>query len=66
VIGHIGSCFGAEQVSLQSIVQFESDQAGAEIVVITHSVEEGRFRRALAAILAQPEVEAISCCLRTL
>jgi homoserine dehydrogenase len=66
VIGHIGSCFGAEEVSLQSIVQFESEGPGAEIVVITHAVEEARFRRALGAILARPEVEAITSCLRTL
>jgi len=66
VIGHIGSCFGAEEVSLQSIVQFESEGPGAEIVVITHAVEEVRFRRALGAILARPEVEAITSCLRTL
>ena len=66
VIGHIGSCFGAEQVSLQSIVQFETEGNGAEIVVITDSVEENNFRRALAAILEHPEVEAITCCMRTL
>ena len=66
VIGHIGSCFGAEQVSLQSIVQFETEGNGAEIVVITDAVEENNFRRALAAILEHPEVEAITCCMRTL
>ena len=66
VIGHIGGCFGAENVSLQSIVQFETEGAGAEIVVITHAVEETGFRRALTAILKHPEVEAITCCMRTL
>jgi homoserine dehydrogenase len=66
VIGHIGSCFGAEGVSLQSIVQFESRNAGAEIVVITHVVQESNFQRALGMILLRPEVEAITCCLRTL
>jgi homoserine dehydrogenase len=66
VIGHIGSCFGAEGVSLQSIVQFESKNAGAEIVVITHVVQESNFQRALGMILLRPEVEAITCCLRTL
>jgi homoserine dehydrogenase len=66
VIGHIGGCFGAEDVSLQSIVQFQSEGSGAEIVVITHAVEETRFRRALAAILEHPEVEAVTCCMRTL
>ena len=66
VIGHIGGCFGAEDVSLQSIVQFETEGAGAEIVVITHAVEETRFRRALTAILKHPEVQAVTCCMRTL
>ena len=57
---------GAEQVSLQSIVQFETEGNGAEIVVITDSVEENNLRRALAAILEHPEVEAVTCCMRTL
>jgi hypothetical protein len=29
-------------------------------------VEESRFRQALAAITAQPEVETVAACLRTL
>jgi homoserine dehydrogenase len=68
VIGRIGSCFGDEGVSLQSILQFEtSDDANdAEIVVITHEVEEASFRRALAAITALPDVKAVAACLRTL
>jgi homoserine dehydrogenase len=37
VIGHIGSCFGSAGVSLQSIVQFETEDGGAEIVVVTHA-----------------------------
>jgi hypothetical protein len=47
-------------------VQFESKNAGAEIVVITHVVQESNFQRALGMILLRPEVEAITCCLRTL
>jgi homoserine dehydrogenase len=66
VIGHIGHCFGAEGVSLQSIVQFESEGFGAEIVVITHAVQESNFRRALEMILQRQEVEAVVSCLRTL
>ena len=42
-IGHIGSCFGSAGVSLQSIVQFETEGSGAEIVVVTHAVEESLF-----------------------
>ena len=68
VIGRIGSCFGDEGVSLQSILQFETSDDGndAEIVVITHEVEEASFRRALAAITALPDVKAVAACLRTL
>jgi homoserine dehydrogenase len=72
VIGQIGSCFGAAGVSIQSIVQYETDgpgaemAAGAEIVVITHQVQEARFRGALAAISALDAVESVAACLRTL
>jgi len=81
VIGRIGSCFGEAGVSIQSIVQFPAQGDGqtpavaaagpasepaAEIVVITHEVQESHFRQALAAIEALSEVKAIAACLRTL
>jgi homoserine dehydrogenase len=68
VIGRIGSCFGDEGVSIRSIVQFEasSERNDAEIVVITHEVQEANFRRALAAITSLPDVKAVAACLRTL
>jgi homoserine dehydrogenase len=70
VIGRIGTCFGAAGVSIQSIVQFEArlgdDEGEAEIVVITHEVQEARFRQALAAIASLAEVRSIAACLRTL
>jgi homoserine dehydrogenase len=66
VIGRIGNCFGHAGVSIQSIVQFETREDGAEIVVITHEVLEARFREALAAIEALPDVETVAACLRTL
>ena len=68
VIGRIGSCFGDEGVSIRSIVQFEasSKRNDAEIVVITHEVQEANFRRALASITALPDVKAVAACLRTL
>jgi homoserine dehydrogenase len=66
VIGRIGTCFGNAGVSLQSIVQFEGQGEGAEIVVISHEVLEARFREALAAIRALAEVESVAACLRTL
>jgi len=81
VIGRIGSCFGEAGVSIQSIVQFpaqgdgqtpavagaeHSAEPAAEIVVITHEVQESHFRQALGAIEALSEVKAIAACLRTL
>ena len=77
VIGRIGSCFGEAGVSIQSIVQFQAqgdgetlagagEPAAAEIVVITHEVQESHFRQALGAIEALAEVKAIAACLRTL
>jgi len=66
VIGRIGTCFGEAGVSIQSIVQFEAHSEAAEIVVITHEVLEERFRQALDAIAALPEVQGVAACLRTL
>ena len=67
VIGAIGTCFGEAGVSIQSIVQFETQSAGgAEIVVITHEVCEANFRQALATIEALSDVQAVAACLRTL
>jgi homoserine dehydrogenase len=65
VIGQIGTAFGTAGVSIQSIVQLESDGGAAEIVVITHEVQEARFREALAAIEAHPEVLTVAASLRT-
>ena len=56
VIGRIGSCFGDHNVSIQSIVQLEASDAGAEIVVITHVVGNGPMSAALKAIHALPGV----------
>lgn len=66
VIGKIGTCFGEAGVSIQSIVQFETQSAQAEIVVITHDVLEANFRSALAAIGALSDVHAVAACLRTI
>ena len=60
VIGRIGSCFGDQGVSIQSIVQFDASNAGAEIVVITHEVSNGAMQAALSAITALPEVRGVA------
>ena len=60
VIGKVGSCFGDRGVSIQSIVQFNATAAGAEIVVITHEVSQGKVMDALDAITALPEVSGLA------
>jgi len=66
VIGHLGTAFGNHGVSLESVVQtgFRGDLA--EIVVVTHDVREGNFRRALAEIRAMEAVDSIASLLRVL
>ena len=60
VIGRIGSCFGDQGVSIQSIVQFDACDEGAEIVVITHEVSDGAMQKALRAITSLPEVRLLA------
>jgi homoserine dehydrogenase len=50
VIGRLGTCFGNHNVSLESVVQIGLQDDRAEIVVITHYVQEGNFRQALEEI----------------
>lgn len=56
VIGNLGTCFGKNDVSLESIVQIDFNNGFAEIVVVTHNVKEENFRQALAEI---PQLDAI-------
>ena len=60
VIGKVGGCFGEYGVSIQSIVQFNASEAGAEIVVITHEVTERQVRDALRAITDLPDVSGLA------
>ena len=60
VIGNVGGCFGQRNVSIQSIVQFNASNAGAEIVVITHEVSQRQMNEALDAIQALPEVSGLA------
>jgi homoserine dehydrogenase len=66
VIGSLGTCFGEHNVSLESIVQtgFQADLA--EIVVVTHDVQEGNFRQALEEIRTLEAVESIPSILQVL
>ncbi len=66
VIGHIGTCFGNHNVSLESIVQIGFQDGLAEIVLVTHDVREGDFRTALEQIQNYDEVAEIPSVLRVI
>ena len=66
VIGKIGTCFGNHDVSLESIVQIDSHQNFAEIVVVTHDVREGNFRQALEEMRHFDAVSEIPSTIRVL
>jgi homoserine dehydrogenase len=66
VIGRIGTGFGDHDVSLESVVQVGMRDGQAEIVVVTHQVQEGKFRQALANIEAMPGILPVASVLRVL
>lgn len=66
VIGHLGTSFGNHNVSLESIVQTGFRDEFAEIVVVTHDVREGNFRKALDEIRTLEAVDSIPSILRVL
>lgn len=66
VIGKIGTCFGDHQVSLESVVQAGFRDGAAEIVVVTHEVQEGNFRNALSEIEQMEAIEKVASVLRVL
>lgn len=65
-IGKIGTCFGNHHVSLESIVQTGVQDQLAEIVVVTHDVREGNFRKALEEIRSLDAIDSIPSLLRVL
>lgn len=66
VIGQVGTCFGDGGVSIESIVQINRQGEDAEIVVVTHDVQEGKFRGALMQIEALAAVDKVASMLRVL
>jgi homoserine dehydrogenase len=66
VIGHLGTCFGDQEVSLESVVQIGFQGEFAEIVVVTHDVKEGNFRQALDDIGHLETIHSIPSVLRVL
>jgi homoserine dehydrogenase len=66
VIGKLGTCFGKHGVSLESVVQTGIQDELAEIVVVTHDVQEGNFRQALEEIRTFEAIDTIASLLRVL
>ncbi|MGD1919260.1 MAG: homoserine dehydrogenase [Pleurocapsa sp.] len=66
VIGHLGTSFGKYDVSLESVVQIGFRDQLAEIVVVTHDVQEGNFRKALEEIKNLDAIDSIPSILRVL
>jgi homoserine dehydrogenase len=66
VIGHLGTSFGNHNVSLESVVQIGFRDNLAEIVVVTHNVQEGNFRNALKEIKKLDAINSIPSILRVL
>jgi len=60
VIGKIGDIFGKNNVSIESIVQLDATEDKAEIVVITHEVNNGDFERSKDEINSLNEVKIIA------
>ncbi len=60
VIGEIGTIFGQKKISIESIVQFDSSDTEAEIVVITHKIKQGQLEQALLDIKKLPQVKKIA------
>jgi len=60
VIGKIGDIFGNNNVSIESIVQLDATEDKAEIVVITHEVNNGSFEKSKDEINSLNEVKIIA------
>jgi homoserine dehydrogenase len=66
VIGQLGTCFGNHEVSLESVVQIGMQDNLAEIVVVTHDVQEGNFHSALREISEFEAIDSIPSVVRVL
>ncbi len=60
VIGEIGTIFGKKKISIESIVQFDATNKEAEIVVITHKINQGQLEEALSDIENLSQVKRIA------
>lgn len=66
VFGSLAVVFGEEAISLDMILQKRKEDGIAEIVLVTHEVQEARFNRAIERVEALPSIRNISNILRVL
>ena len=66
VFASLATAFGGEQVSLDMIIQKRSVQGMAEIVLVTHKVEEKNFNSALRSIQRSPAINKINSVFRVI
>jgi homoserine dehydrogenase len=66
VIGRIGTCFGNHEVSIESVVQIDVHGETAEVVVVTHEVQESHFQAALAELREFANIQNVPSVLRVL
>ncbi len=64
VLAAIASAFGAQNVSLKSVVQKSTVEGFSELVVVTYDVSEYNLRMALATLSGLPVVEKICSVIR--
>lgn len=64
VFAKLGMAFGDAMVSLDMIIQKRSDAQTAEIVLVTHGVEEGNFQKAMETLRGMPVIRSINSILR--
>jgi homoserine dehydrogenase len=60
VLAAVARAFADEGVSIASVIQRETDESGADLVFVTHKVQERGIRKALQAIGSLPVVQAVA------
>lgn len=67
VLAEIANCFGSNGVSLVSVLQEPcggSEKGNTDLVLVTHTVSEGKFHKAKEALLQLPLVHRIDSIIR--
>jgi homoserine dehydrogenase len=63
VIGQIGTIFGDNAISIRSIIQRDTDDAGASVIILTHSVRNADMERALSELQKRDFLRRLASCM---